>query len=99
MDIRESLRQFQAEQAEKRKAELEKNQQELKDYLESEQYQRDCWEHQQDLWEAKARKEGWIDRFKRQPFVSTLEKEQQKQQTKQEQIAFLKAKLQELEGE
>ena len=97
MGIKDNLRQYQQEEAAKRKAELEQFQQEHEDYMQSEQYQKDIWEHQQDLWEQKARKEGWV--YTRKPFISTSEKQLQEQQNKQQEIAFLEAKLKALKGE
>jgi hypothetical protein len=97
MDIRESLRQYQQDSIAKRQAELEKSQQEHEEYLQSEQYQKDCWEHNQDLWEQKAKKEGW--HYTRQKFISAYERDQQAKKTKQEEIAFLGAKLKTLKGE
>ena len=97
MDIKEQLRQTQQEIIAKRQAELEKSQQEHEEYLQSEQYQKDCWEHNQDLWEQKAKKEGW--HYTRQKFISAYERDQQAEKTKQEEIAFLEAKLKTLKGE
>lgn len=97
MDIKEQLRQTQQESIAKRQEELEKSQQEYKAYLQSELYERDLWEHQQDLWEKKAKREGRT--YQRKPFVSALEKQQQAEKAKQEEIAFLEAKLKALKGE
>ncbi len=97
MDIREQLRAYQGESLEKRKAELEQNQKELEDYLESEQYQKDCWEKHQDLWEKKAKKEGW--NYERKPFISAADRQRMEQQAKEQEIAFLQEKLAALKGE
>ena len=94
---RQELIAYQQECLDKRKAELEQAEKERQDYLNSEQYLRDCWEHQQDLWEQKAKKEGW--HYTRQPFVSEYEKQQQEQQKTREEIAFLQKRLKELTGE
>ena len=94
---KEELVAFQEENIEKRKAELEQSAKEKEDYLNSEQYLRDCWEHQQDLWEKKAQKEGW--HYTRKPYVSEYEKQQQEQLKTREEIAFLQKRLKELTGE
>lgn len=97
MDIREQLRAIQGENLEKRKAELEQNQKEFEDYLESEQYQRDLWEKQQDLWEKKAKKEGWS--YTRQPFISAADRQSMAEQAKQQEIVYLEDKIRNLKGE
>lgn len=94
---RQELIAYQQESLCKRKAVLEQSAKEREDYLNSEQYLRDCWEHQQDLWEKKAKKEGW--HYTRQPYVSEYEKQQQEQQKTREEIAFWKKRLKELTGE
>ena len=97
MDIREQLRAYQGESIAKRKAELEQQQKEYEDYLQSEQYQRDLWEHQQDLWKKKAKKEGWT--YTRRPFISAADRQRMEQQTKEQEIAYLEEKLKTLKGE
>ena len=97
MDIKEQLRQYQNESIAKRQAELDKSQQEHEEYLQSEQYLKDQWEAQEERWAKSFAKKGLV--YHKKPFVSELEKQQMAEQAKEEKIAFLKAKLKELEGE
>lgn len=94
---REELKTYQQEQIANRQAELERSQKEHEEYLASEQYQRDQWEAQQDRWEAKARKEGW--HYTRQPFISSLQRQQMAEGEKKEKIAFLEEQLKLLKGD
>lgn len=91
------LRAYQREKARERREQLAKLQQEEKEYKESEEYKRDCWEHQQDMWERKAKKEGWT--YKRQPYVSALDRQKMQEQEKQQEIAYLEEKIKALKGE
>lgn len=92
---KEELRAHQTKTIKERQAELEKLQQEQEDYLQSEQYQRDCWEHYQDHWEQKAKKEGWT--YERKPFVSAADRQRMAEQAKQQEIAFLQEKIKALQ--
>lgn len=96
-DIREALRQHQSESAKKRKEDLEKAQEEQEKYLESEQYKRDVWEAGQDAWERKAKKEGWT--YERKPFIGAIERKRMEQQTKEQEIAYLREKISQLESD
>ena len=91
----ESIRLYQQESLQQRKAELEKAQTEYEEYLQSEKYQKDLWESGQDYWERKAKKEGWT--YTRKPFVSAADRQRMEQEAKEQEIAFLKEKLAALE--
>ena len=89
------LTKLQRASIEKRRAELEKAETERAEYLESEQCQRDEWERYQDLWERSFAKKGL--HYQRKPFVSALQRQQAAEQTKQEEIAYLRERLHALE--
>jgi len=63
-------------------------------YKKTEAYQREVWEAKEDKWEQKAKREGRF--YKRQPFVSALERQQQAERARQEEIAFLQERLKQL---
>lgn len=96
MDNKERSRIQQEILKEKQEA-FEREKEKQLEYFQSEQYQRDRWEQQQDFWEAKARREGWS--YERKPFNSAADKEKQARQAKEEEAAFLRAKLSQLESE
>ncbi|MBQ8153818.1 MAG: hypothetical protein IJ069_09095 [Prevotella sp.] len=97
MDNLDILRAHQKESAQEFEERLKASKQAQMDYLESEDYERDCWEKNEDMWEQKARKEGW--HYTRKPFVSALDRQEAADQRKAQKIAELEEKLRILKGE
>lgn len=77
--------------------EFEKCQQAEREYLKSEQHEREAHEQYEDLWEQKAKREGW--KYTRKPFVSAADRQRMAEEAKQQEIAYLKEKLAKLEAQ
>ena len=82
---------YQLEQLEQRKVELEAAQKAQEEYFQSEAYERDVHNRMEDLWEQKAQREGRT--YTRKPFIGALERAQQAEQQRQREIAALKERL------
>ena len=93
----DAIRAAQQERAKEWEQDLKTAQQEQEEFMESEEAKRRAHEHVEDLWEAKAKKEGW--NYKRNPFVSALDRQRAYDEKKQEEIAYLKERIKALGGD
>lgn len=93
----EQIRQHQREKLEQRKEQQAKAREEQERYLQSEDRKRDSWEAMERFWKRKAAHEGF--KHTEQPFVSAQDRARMAEEKKQEEIAFLRERLSELESQ
>ena len=82
---------FQQKKAAEFRESLESARQAQKEYLNSEQYERDVWEAQEKRWQMKAAREGW--KYTPKPYVSRNERKERVDKERHDKITALKSEL------